>query len=228
MFRLVSTLCLLSLLLCSVGCQMCGTPYDYCISANIARPDDFRGCGPTYRAGSIVGDNIHQVAYYSEGNLHNNAGNYGVTMPIIQARHSSGSSMLHREGIGIPPFYYEGDTWMPGTDTMPTIRDLIDQPPRISPMPPPILPPGMPEGIPMGIPERMPLPDRESLNDVLPFSPNDDLLGPGNKDVPPQPNVFPAIPDDLPITLEELQRLDPTVSDLQIISIEDSTDALLR
>jgi len=65
------------------------------------------------------------------------------------------------------------------------------------------------------------MPD-DSTIESTPFSPSDAITP------PPQPGVLPMKTDELPITLEELQRLDPTVRDVQIISIEDAADALFR
>jgi hypothetical protein len=50
--------------------------------------------------------------------------------------------------------------------------------------------------------------------ETVPFSPSDEVL-------PPNPFPMPA-ESDQPITLEELHRLDPSVRDIQIISIEDA------
>jgi len=192
MFRLITPLSLLSLLLCSIGCRMCDTPYDYCIPAYIDRPEDFRGCGPMYRAGSVLGsdgDAIRQTAYYEESNLYNNAGNYGVLRALVPGYPASNSG----DGISEPR--------IPFDDTMPSIDDLINRPRGISPGP--VVPPVVPRPIPPS-----------GDDSPVPFSPND--------------RAIPPTGGDLPITLEELQRLDPTVRDLQIISIEDTADLLMR
>lgn len=217
MSQLVAKLCLTLLLLCpmlpgTVGCRMCDTPYDYCISAHIDRPNDFRGCGPLYRAGSILsgdGNGVCQTAYYEESNLFNNAGSYGVTT-LVSA--SQTPQTLPRENQG-------GREWIsdphdsPDT-SVPSVEDLIIRRRReTSPERAPIQPPTRPKIAPM--PQ-----DDGSTIESIPFSPNDELA--------PPPRVPPNRTDDLPITLEELQRLDPSVRDIQIISIEDAADISLR
>ena len=217
MTRPIAAFCLLPLLLFSAGCRVCNTPYDYCIPAYIDRPDDFRDCGPMYRAGSAVdggGVGIAQAAYYEEVDIYNNAGNYGMTTPIASAiiPADPATTQRHRDlRIAIPP--QDIDDWNWGTEPgnrIPSVRELLDRPRRAAPMPMPIIPPG-----------RSPyFDDKEDGETIHPFTPSDGVV--------PLPNTFPATPIDSPITLEELRRLDPTVSDVQIISIEDADDSLFR
>lgn len=225
MFRFISILCLSYLFLCSVGCRMCNTPYDYCISTHIERPDDFRGCGHMYRAGSILGgdgNNICQTAYFERGNLYNNAGNYGDTAPISSAYTSSPHEPRQRSRqntIAVPQDNPEAGGWISDPrdrlpdDLVPSVEDLINRRRETTPIQIPLSPPGRPRVTPM--------PD-DSTIESTPFSPSDAITP------PPQPGVLPMKTDELPITLEELQRLDPTVRDVQIISIEDAADALFR
>ena len=166
MFRVAAAFCLASLLLCSVGCRMCCTPYDYCIPAHIVRHDDFRGCGPMYRAGSILtgnGCNTCQMGsgnmvyvgnsgdYYGTGDFYSNAGNYGMTTPVVQPtiQHRSDSVEI-RPGldpspIAKPPQIVEDENMLlepyrrDPNSSLPTVDDLIQQP-RREPMPNPMRP----------------------------------------------------------------------------------------
>ncbi|MDR2115101.1 MAG: hypothetical protein LBP87_01845, partial [Planctomycetaceae bacterium] len=98
------------LVVCSVGCRMCGTQYDYCTPAYTGRTEDYRGCDPLYRAGSIFsydncgGNEISEINEIIDGEEQiiraTNAGNFGVTTPFGQS--SSGSSRLEpRSGTSI-------------------------------------------------------------------------------------------------------------------------------
>ena len=202
---------------------MCQSPNDYCISAYIDRNDDFRGCGSMYRAGSIFNGGGYSTCqaigdiFYNEntGDFYDNADNYGVTTPIIPVHRHSGSfeTRLNHEQSPLakpqqnpeeylipeshPEFHRE-----PG-NTLPSVDDLLNQP-RRGTMPMPIIPPAKLKTSPSF--EDTPI-------ETIPFSPNDETI---------PPNIFP-ITTEPPITLEELRRLDPSVQDVQIISIEDTT-----
>ena len=229
MSRFIVPFCLLPLLLCSVGCRMCHSPYDCCIPAYIDRCDDFRGCGPLYRAGSIltnggcstcqtvIGDAIYEG---NTGDFYINAGNYGITTPVATVRRNSDSfefplrqdqhSQDRTIAIPLQKPQEEDIIFEPGRNvpinSLPTIEDLIKQPKRES-LPMPIIPPAKPKVVPPFF-EGTPI-------ESSPFSPSDEVV---------PPNVFPPITTktDPPITLEELRRLDPSVRDFQIISIEDA------
>ena len=241
MFRFLVTFCLLSLIFCSVGCRMCCSPYDYCIPAFIDREDDFRGCGPLYRAGSIltgegcntcrttIGDTLYVG---NSGEFYSNAGNYGMTtqISVVSPAIRRGSDSLEPQlqesqprqntsPIG-KPGGLENDNLIPGpykesNDTesngnFPTVEELLRSPRRgTTPNPKtpvPVVPPAKPR---VNV-----TPFEESPVEVLPFSPSDEPISPG---------LFPPTTDsDPPITLEELRRLDPSVRDIQIISIEDA------
>jgi hypothetical protein len=198
---------------------MCPTPHDYRISTYIDRGDDYRGFNPLYRAGSVFGglDGTHQAlcnAYYEGdvGNLYSNAGNYGITTPVAMVRHSSGSGTFDTvpridrpdgDRINLPPRIREPN------GTMPTLEELINQPRGTMPSPLPITPPGRPRTAPPSFE------NTDESPDTIPFSPSDDVIVP--------PNPFPSMPETgPPITLEELRRLDPSIQDVQIISIEDT------
>jgi hypothetical protein len=232
MYRFVVVFFLVSLLLCSVGCRLCSSPYDYCIPAHISRPHDFRGCGPLYRAGSILSGDGYAVSQMSHGEIvyvnnagefGSNAGNYGTTTPIVfpTVQRSSDSLVspprLESSLVGKP---LESDP-IPGpfrdpNNAIPTVEELLEQQRRGIMSEPmlhvPISPPSRP---------RVDVPPFETTPiEAIPFSPSDaPMLSP-----PPIPtSPFPAETDmDAPITLEELRRLDPSISDVQIISIEDA------
>lgn len=230
MARPVITLCLLPLLLCSVGCRMCPTPHDYRVAGYINRCDDYRGFNPLYRAGSIFGGHdcnacptVIGDAYYvgGTGDFYFNAGNYGMTSPVSTIRHNPDNfeTRPRRDPIAIPLFE-------PGTGGMiteprrsdtdsilPDVQELLNQPRGTTSGPLPLVPPVRQKVAPPSL--------EDTSTETIPFSPNDEV------DVPPDP--FPSTTDtDLPITLEELRRLDPSVRDLQIISIEDAVSAAAR
>jgi len=235
MSRFVVAFCLVPLFLCSVGCRICSTPHDYHISAHIERPYDYRGSNPMYRAGSIFGGGSHQMirhayhegAYIDEeyADYYTNAGNYGVTTPVTLVRHTPDTGTFEprpdtgRSLIGIPDSLPGGNNTFPSlTDPgggIPPIQDLIDRQRSMLPAPMPInQQPNLNPGPPFG---NRPI-------DTMPFSPSDIVPNgvlPGDEQLSP-PNTIPTILEtDLPITLEELRRLDPTIQDVQIISIED-------
>ena len=243
MFRFVVAFSLLTLVLCSVGCRICSTPYDYHISAYVERPYDYRGSHPTYRAGSIFGGwgSTHHVigdACY-EGEFvdyYTNAGNYGVTIPITTLHHTPGTGTFEtrprtertpiaiprqspeEEGFFTPPRVR--DPIREPNGTVPTIDDLINRQRGTMQLPTPITPPARLGTVPAfdDMPTNV-IPF--SPNDAVPFSPSDTVP---DDDVIIPPSIFPRTMETIPpITLEELRRLDPTIQDVQIISIEDVT-----
>ena len=223
MVRLVFSICLLSLFPYLVGCQMCCTPYDYRLSGYVNRFDDYRGFSPVYRAGSILSGDGYDVcrignAYHvgGVGDFYNNAGNFGTTTPVTLRRYDP-NAFEYQPGVGpnavaIPRQAPAGETWLeprrPANGGALNIDDL----PRTEPRPMPVLPPARPV---------VPPAWDDSPIESVPFSPNDEAITP--------PNTVPPTDMDLPVTLEELRRLDPSVQDVQIISIEDAAvDTLIR
>jgi hypothetical protein len=78
----------------------------------------------------------------------------------------------------------------------------------------PIMPPGRPRVVPPA--------SSEPSGDAIPFAPGDEAIIPPST-MPTNLDALPTTLDtDTPITLEELRRLDPSIQDLQIISIEDA------
>ena len=243
MFRFAVAFCLSSLILCSVGCRLCSTPYDYRISTYIERPFDYRGFNPMYRAGSIaggLGDTHHVVrgTFHEDDfvDIFSNAGNFGVTTPISMLRHTPDPGVGSFETrpsfenqpsidrpIAIPHqppeegFFFEPRVREPD-GRVPTVDELLDRQRGTMPLPMPITPPGRPDAAPQGV----------GGIPTIPFSPSDEVIAPPST-FPPimetdSPNNFPTrMETDPPITLEELRRLDPTIQDVQIISIEDVT-----
>ena len=244
MFRFVGAFSLLSLLLCSVGCRICAPPCDFPVSAYIERYDDYRGFNPLYRAGSLLsdGETLHGVCY--EGDFvdyYSNAGNYGVTTPVTTLRHTPGMSVFETgpntelTPIAVPPQRTtDGGLLAPprrsesnrNGGTVPSIEDLLNRERGMMQLPTPMSPPS-------GL-----RPSFEMPSDAIPFAPSDAIpnstVPMPNRTVPSgtMPNSIPITPPrntyprfmetDPPITLEELQRLDPTIQDVQIISIEDT------
>jgi hypothetical protein len=210
---------------------MCCTPHDYRISGYVDRYDDYRGFDPMYRAGSVFGRCAYQTvigdAYYvgSGGDFYTNAGNYGITTPISTVRRSPSHTFVPqpdtpKELIGIPDYTPgNGSTIIVpvpenSNNRIPTTQELIERQRGMIPMPLPVTPPLRPKVVPM--------PSDNPSGEVIPFSPSDEQIAP--------PSPLPTILEtDSPITLEELRRLDPSIKDMQIISIEDaSVEALLR
>jgi len=154
----------------------------------------------------------------STSNYYNNAGNYGSTSPVTLERRNLDNfnvPKIRRGGnsIGIPQNDpgegYNGEPRWDNSD-VPSVDQLLQQPrtpsvPGVMPTVPPTRP-------------RVPAPTLDSSPiDTIPFSPSDEV------GVPPVPDPFSTEVDmEVPITLEELRRLDPSVQDFQILSIEDA------
>ena len=239
MSRLAITFGLLSLFLCSVGCRVCNTPHDYRIAGYVNRCEDYRGFNPTYRAGSVLSGDCHNTsqmvignAYYvgSTSDIFNNAGNYGITTPVSFVGTSPGVSetpnlprvdrqTIDQGTIGVPQ-HDPTDAILTeprrngGTDSVPSVEQLLRQPRGTMPDALPVTPPTRPRVIP-------PASDNTPI-ETIPFSPNDESA------VPPGPNPPRLIPANthtapgMQISLEELRRLDPSIHDIEIISIEDA------
>ena len=183
---------------------MCGSPYDYCMPAYLNRTDDYRGCDPLYRSGSIFSQSDCYRGYGDDDTLVEdrslNAGNFGVTKPIDSTKPTLGP----RRGSAIakpptePVLNGNGfDTPTQGVEEL--LRDGIPGTPTpLSPTPlennvvPPVQQP------------RTPTSPVETPVQPMPFS---------------MPNT-----DEPAITLEDLKRLDPTVTDFKIINIDDTLD----
>ncbi len=119
MARFIIPLVFLVLALGSAGCRMCGSPYDLCTPAFLERHDDYRGCDPMYRSGSIFSRGGNDCYLGSDGGLliadrSMNAGNFGVTVPVKGAKLPSKSPLESKNGtgsaIGIPNM----DGWLDG------------------------------------------------------------------------------------------------------------------
>ncbi|MCL2005386.1 MAG: hypothetical protein FWG73_04395 [Planctomycetaceae bacterium] len=203
----------------------------------VDRFNDYRGLNPFYRAGSVLND-THSGAHPSvTGDVYNNAGDYGITSPVIMHQESAPRPFdqdpisVPQQGLESGGFIVDPHTDTPGvlTPDRQSIQDLLSRPlgtiqnttPGTLPdslpstqMPPPTIPRAAPlpfDGAPSGtVPESMPfVPIPGDGIESLPF--------------PPIPATPPNILEtELPFTLEDLKRLDPSVQDLQIISIEDA------
>ena len=216
MSRFAITFCFSFMLLCSVGCQMYHNPHDHRIPAFVHRHSDYRGFDPNHRAGSVLVGAFgpHQMS----GDLFFNAGDFGITTPVtMERRHIAPGvtpSTFGTTPIAVPP-HPPSDTFPRSIDTgeftpdrsVPSIQDLLDRQRRTTPDSTPITPPA--------IPRTVPSPFDDVPSDTVPFSPSDEILSP--------PSTIPTFLDmEPPISLEELQRQDPSIHDLQIISIEDA------
>lgn len=181
------------LVICSVGCRMCGPQYDYCMPAYTGRTEDYRGCNPLYRAGSIFncyGDAIVD----DEGQIirATNAGNFGTITPMGRV-HSVPSRLEPRSEtpIGKPslaPTSNGNNNIEDPENTLPGIEDLLQERTPVKPAIPTVNPP---------ITRQVPA-------ETIPFS---------------------AQSGEPTFTIEDLRRLDPSVTDIKILNIEDSVNA---
>lgn len=204
MTRILFPLVLLALAAGMSGCRMCGSPDDYCIPAYIERDCDYRGCDTLYRAGSIFYDNVDYRSV-SDPDCNDcsmsNAGDWGKTKAVKPFRN-----------IGVPPKAPDANE---NGFEMPTREELMR---------------GVRPGL--GVPETVPTDDepgteRISPPPTRPFTP----IGPTGP-IDPSAPVDPAFPfstqsGEPKITVEELRRLDPTITDVQILNIDDSLNTSL-
>lgn len=207
----------LFLILGSTGCRMCGSSYDYCMPAFLDRQDDYRGCDSLYRAGSIY-QNVacqsgcgEEIALTTDRSL--NAGNFGVTTsvdaPLMQGpKRPGGGSTLGKPPTG-PILNGDGfDVPTQGVEEL--LQDSM--PSRPTPlMPTPLVPTPM-EGNP---------PPATSPEPFVPVPPSQ------QSPVETMPLTMPSSPEPT-ITVEDLRRLDPSVTDIKIINIDDSLDTTAK
>lgn len=174
---------------------MCGSSLDTCVPAYLQRENDYRGCDPFYRAGSIFYGNVN----YSDtsGDLNcldcslTNAGMFGRTEQIgkgkrpqsIRSMSPDRQEEQNRKDLNVP-----------------TIEDLLrgkptEEPDSSSPF-------SIPENIPFETPSPEFMPPKPQ---IVPFSTSDPkVTGPN-------------------ISIEELRRLDPdpNITDIRIINVDD-------
>jgi hypothetical protein len=169
-------------------------------------------------------------AYYvgSTGDLYSNAGNYGMTTPVSLVSHSPSHSpstfesqappRVDQRTIGVPQ-EAPVERIIPeprrnGISTVPSVEQLLQQPRGTMPNSRPVSPPERPRVVPPAF-EDTPI-------ESVPFSPSDETSVPKST-IPTTMNPKTTHTEPgLQITLEELRRLDPSVHDVQIISIEDA------
>jgi hypothetical protein len=181
----------------STGCRMCGTQYDYCTPAYTGRTEDYRGCDPLYRAGSIFNCDGEEITD-ADGQIirATNAGNFGTTTPVGRGQYKP-SRLEPRAPIGRPPLAPtpNGNTEEP-ENTIPGIEDLIRETL-------PTLPPALPTVNP---PVTRQIPARQThtatSSETIPFS---------------------AQSGEPTFTIEDLRRLDPSVTDIKILNVEDNS-----
>lgn len=206
------------------GCRMCGSPYDYCVPTHIDRAEDYRGCDPKYRAGSIFYasyDGCSDADILTAG-LTMNTGNFGITTPINEGeRQPKRLDNGEKRIIGVPTDSLDsiGNTLETLNDReRPDIDDILQQTP-VNRLDTPSMPSNLP-GVPLVPPSRTPVPQTPSPDaiETIPFttpSSEQPLMEPIN-------NVNPPVTRAPEITIEELRRLDPTVTDIKILNVEDS------
>ncbi|MDR3233284.1 MAG: hypothetical protein LBT46_06440 [Planctomycetaceae bacterium] len=244
MLRYCFVICLLLFAAGSSGCKMCCSPYDYCVPATINREDDFRGCGPNYRAGSVFRDaDCRSCGGSNDSNivlLNTNAGNFGRITPV------SARAAEEQNPSATAP--------LPAAPQLPQKnRPAIAKPPA-----PPVQKPRVPIDINLNDPFRsqgVPLPSIDELLkknnaeppiDFLPAEPTAPVVPvtppsrvpPNTSDVETMPFVesepLPAVQNEFSpqaatgepaITIETLKKLDPTATDIKILNVEDSAVA---
>lgn len=180
---------------------MCGSQFDYCMPAYTERGEDYRGCDPLYRAGSIFNSDKDYSGYFNDPDCVDcnsgkteNAGHFGETRPLdergfpVKSRHSKSPTKL-----GIPPQTPNGNGNGMNYD-VPTIEQLIEGTP-------------MQETIPLAPPPSQPIMEPQII-ESMPFTTQ---IG---------------VPR---ITAEELRRLDsdPNVTEVKILNIDDSLNTAL-
>ena len=183
-----------------------------------------------------------------DNDLYNNAGNYGTTLPVSPVPRGSATFESHPQPpfepspIGVPPQDPAGflphpppqlDQNLIGVPpqepanrippaprrrdgNVPSVEQLLQQPRGTMPDALPITPPTKPRVVPPA--------SNDTLIETVPFSPSDETSVPPSAS-PMTKHTSEPTPPGLQITLEELRRLDPSVHDLQIISIEDASVA---
>ena len=207
---------ILLLVVFASGCRMCGSPYDDCMSAFLDRHDDYRGCDPQYRSGSVFSKGTNDCYRGSDGvplDRSMNAGNFGVTVPINAGRPAFGTKKSSDTAIGIPTngFLDGNDSGTPAF----TVEDMLRQETNINAPSVPLSPgeDSIPNTPPNTVPNAPPKDEDESDETPLqpiPFAVNDAL-----RSVPLRHNVEPVI------TVEDLRRLDPSVTEIKILDIQD-------
>ncbi|MDR0704617.1 MAG: hypothetical protein LBF88_06465 [Planctomycetaceae bacterium] len=191
-FSLIFPVFLVILISNAVGCRMCGTGYDYCTSAYTGRTEDYRGCDPLYRAGSIFNANSEEITD-SEGQIirATNAGNFGVTTPVHRVRVNPSRLEPRSNSIGRPslaPSPNGSNNNDEPEDFKPRIEDLLQDTTPVKPTRPTVNPP---------LTRQVPI-------ETIPFS---------------------AQSGEPTFTIEDLRQLDPSVTDIKILNIQDSVNA---
>lgn len=228
---------------------MCCSPYDYCIPAIIDREDDFRGCGPNYRAGSLFcnascGDcGTNDITFLAA-----NAGNFGKTIPVSAVNgepmqpdaNSTGSlppsipDTFEHPAIAKPPAVEKPPVKQPidldlndpfSGQPLPTIDELLKKSGTEETKPPLKPKNGTPKSAkPVAVPVQ-PVPITPPAARTLPSSDGIDTIPFVESDAqPPVQNQFQTNPSasEPIITVDELKKLDPTATDIKILNVEDS------
>jgi hypothetical protein len=151
------------------------------------------------------------------GDYYNNAGNYGYTSPVTLKRRNLDSFDAPRQRYGgdsvaipqdDPGERYNEPRWY--DSTVPSVEQLLQQPRTPSE-------PGVMPTVPPTTKPRVPAPTLDSSPiDTIPFTPSDGVAVPQTEPCPMGGDM------EVPITLEELRRIDPSVQKVEILSIEDA------
>lgn len=200
------------------GCRMCGSPYDYCMPAYTQRSDDYRGCDPLYRAGSIFYANVDYADGFDDPNCpecsKGNTGNFGKTRSILgpRARQPERTPRTRTttppppigiplkapvsNGNGTPDVPQRGNQ----DYRLPTIEELLDETRPDRPFGPTT------PAVPVTPPSRRPVPP------PVPSDPSESI-------------PFTMQSGEPTISLDELRRLDPSITDVKILNIDDKLNA---
>jgi hypothetical protein len=190
---------LITLISSSIGCRMCGTGYDYCVPAHTGRAEDYRGCDTLYRAGSIFNGNSEEITG-NDGQIirATNAGNFGITEPVNRVRvNPSRLEPRSSSPIGRPSLAPN-----PNGNNNNNNNNNNEEPENFIP----------------GI--------EDLLQNTPPIKPVRPTVNPPvTRQTSIETIPFSAQSGEPTFTVEDLRRLDPSVTDIKILNIEDSVNA---
>ncbi|MDR0335734.1 MAG: hypothetical protein LBI18_01450 [Planctomycetaceae bacterium] len=179
----------------SVGCRMCGTQYDYCMPAYTGRTEDYRGCDSLYRAGSIFNCYGEEVVD-SEGQIIRATNAGNFGVTLpIDRFRSSPSQLEPRSGTQI------GKPQLPPTPNGNNDNNIEEQEQTI---------PGI----------------EDLLQNNTPIKPAIPTVRPPvTRQISAETVPFSAQSGEPTFTIEDLRQLDPTVTDIKILNVEDVVNA---
>lgn len=175
---------------------MCGSPYDYCMPTYLDRTDDYRGCDTLYRSGSIFQQGDCYLGYGDDDTVIDRSANAGNFGVTTPVGSKKPGLGSQRPGSGITIGRPTEEPLLNGNgfDTPTGVEELLRENQPGAPTP---LMPTPRETVP-------PPPAQEPPVETMPFT-------------------MPSVKEPT-ITVEDLRRLDPSVTDIKIITIDDALD----